>query len=355
MTKKAVILVVDDQPENIQVLSDILRDRHTVLAAKNGEKALAAISRNKPDLVLLDIMMPGIDGYEVCRRIKASEDTQDIPVIFITALSDASDETKGLELGAIDYITKPFTPAIVKARVRNHLALREIARLREDVESIMRHDLKSPLTPVISLPQLLLGADNLRPEQKDILREIEEAGYMLLSMINLSSTLIKIERSSYVLKPEPLDLAALIRKVFAGFTDTADMRRISLDVHYPGSDIASNAPYVIQGEELLLYSMLANLVGNALDASPHGEAVTVRVARAEAGGTLMEIRNKGSIPQAIRGRFFQKYVTAEKDRGTGLGTYSARLIARAHGGDMTVREEDGSVILTITLPELEKT
>jgi two-component system, sensor histidine kinase and response regulator len=300
-------------------------------------------------------MMPGIDGYEVCRRITSNEDTQDIPVIFISALSDASDETKGLELGAIDYITKPFTPAIVKARVKNHLALREMAKLKEDVESIIRHDLKSPLTPVISLPQLLLADDNLRPQQRDILREIEEAGYVLLSMINLSSTLIKIERASYVLRPEPLDLAALIQKVFSGFKDTADMRGICLDVQYSGSGTARDNGYVIQGEELLLYSMLANLVGNALDASPPGEAVTVCVSHAEAGGTVVEIRNKGSIPQAIRGRFFQKYVTAEKDRGTGLGTYSARLIARAHGGDITVREEDGTVILTITLPVLGKT
>jgi two-component system, sensor histidine kinase and response regulator len=350
--QKAVILVVDDQPENIQVLSDILRGDYTVHAAKNGEKALAAVSRSTPDLILLDIMMPGIDGYEVCRRIKTREQTQDIPVIFITALSDAADETKGLELGAIDYITKPFTPAIVKARVKNHLALREVTKLKEDVESIMRHDLKSPLTPVICLSQALLADDNLRTDQREMLREIEDAGYVLLSMINLSSTLIKIERGNYELKPASLDLAALIRKVFSSFKDTADMRRIRLELEYPQAAKRADADYPVRGEELLLYSMLANLVGNALDASPPDEAVTVYVQQTDDGGTLIGIRNKGHIPRAMKGRFFQKYVTAEKDRGTGLGTYSARLIARAHGGDITVQESNGAVTLEITIPAL---
>ena len=123
-TEKQTILVVDDTPENIDVLSGVLRPDYKVKAALNGEKALKIAGGSpKPDMILLDIMMPGMDGYEVCRRLKADPATKKIPIIFITAKSEVEDEKKGLELGAVDYITKPISPPIVQARVRTQLAL----------------------------------------------------------------------------------------------------------------------------------------------------------------------------------------------------------------------------------------
>ncbi|MCA1945013.1 MAG: response regulator [Desulfovibrio sp.] len=120
------VLIVDDTPENIQVLMETLRGEHALQAAKDGEKALRlAFAEPHPDLVLLDIMMPGMDGYEVCRRLKADVRTRDIPVLFITALSEEEDEARGLALGAVDYITKPFRPGLVKMRVRNQLELKK--------------------------------------------------------------------------------------------------------------------------------------------------------------------------------------------------------------------------------------
>ena len=119
------ILVVDDERLNINVLVDLLKPDYKMMAAKNGEQALKAVKvANPPDLILLDIMMPEMDGYEVCRRLKAEEATRDIPVIFVTAMGETSDETKGLEVGAVDYLTKPISPPIVQARVKTHLALR---------------------------------------------------------------------------------------------------------------------------------------------------------------------------------------------------------------------------------------
>ncbi|MFD1625875.1 diguanylate cyclase [Azospirillum griseum] len=118
------ILVVDDIPSNVHVLSRILKDDYDIYFATDGEKALDLVQTRLPDLVLLDIMMPGMDGYEVCARIKADPATHDIPIIFISAKSEVEDETRGLEVGAIDFITKPISPPIVKARVRNHLLLK---------------------------------------------------------------------------------------------------------------------------------------------------------------------------------------------------------------------------------------
>jgi sigma-B regulation protein RsbU (phosphoserine phosphatase) len=124
---KNSVLIVDDTPENIDLLGGVLDREYKIKVALNGEKALnIAGSADPPDIILLDIMMPGMDGYEVCRRLKADPDTQDIPVIFITAKSDESDETKGLETGAVDYITKPFSPPIVLARLKTHLALKNV-------------------------------------------------------------------------------------------------------------------------------------------------------------------------------------------------------------------------------------
>lgn len=126
---KQSILVVDDTPENIEVLRQLLRDEYVVHAAISGEKGLdIALVLPQPDIILLDIMMAGMDGYEVCRRLKSNPSTAHIPVVFISALAQTGDEAKGLELGAVDYIRKPFEPVVVKARVRNHLALKRYER-----------------------------------------------------------------------------------------------------------------------------------------------------------------------------------------------------------------------------------
>lgn len=123
--EQQTILVVDDMPANIDVLVGLLRDNYKVKAARNGEKALKIVrSANPPDLILLDVMMPGMTGYEVCEQLKQDSDTASIPVIFITSLNEEEDEEKGLKLGAVDYITKPFRAAIVLARIENHLKLK---------------------------------------------------------------------------------------------------------------------------------------------------------------------------------------------------------------------------------------
>ncbi len=137
-TEKATILVVDDTPENLALTSSLLKDYYKVKIANGGEKALKiAASDSPPNLILLDIMMPGMDGYEVCRRLKRDPKTMKIPVIFLTARSEVEDEKKGLELGAADYITKPISPSIVMARVKNHLALKAMADFLRDQNTFL--------------------------------------------------------------------------------------------------------------------------------------------------------------------------------------------------------------------------
>ncbi len=161
MVEQQKILIVDDERFNINVLADLLKPDYKIMAVKNGKQALKAANiTNSPDLILLDIMMPEMDGYEVCRRLKAEKATRDIPVIFITAMGETSDETKGFELGAVDYITKPISPPIVQARVKTHLALKrnmkelqhayriiESQKERMQEELDVAHDIQMSMVP----------------------------------------------------------------------------------------------------------------------------------------------------------------------------------------------------------------
>jgi len=148
-TDKQTILVVDDTPENIDVLVGTFKDDYNVKAAINGEMALKVVYAAAPDIILLDIMMPGIDGYEVCRRLKADHTVRHIPIIFITVKIGVEDELKGLELGAVDYITRPISPPIVKARVRTHLALHDQNRELDRKVSIRTRQLHETRLRVI--------------------------------------------------------------------------------------------------------------------------------------------------------------------------------------------------------------
>ncbi|MBU2551944.1 MAG: response regulator [Proteobacteria bacterium] len=363
----ATILVVDDTEANVDLLVETLGDDYEVAVAMDGESALEYVAEGPPDLILLDVMMPGMDGYEVCRRLKDSEGTRDIPVIFVTAKTEVEDETRGFDLGAVDYITKPISPPVVRARVRTHLSLmmarqelawqneelREAARLRDDVDNIMRHDLKAPLNRIIGLPQLVLKDGALPPEHAAVIRQIEESGYQMLKMINLSLDLFKMERGTYRFDAVAVDLPRVVHRVAADNQGLAKVRDIALESRLEGRPIGPGESFFVQGEELLCYSMLGNLVKNAVEAAPSGSAVTVDILSGERPG--LWVRNPGVVPEGIRETFFDKYVTAGKSGGTGLGTYSARLMAETQGGDIRLEtsEENGTAITVRFRPASE--
>ena len=363
--KRPAVLIVDDVPANIRILAEILRDDHDIHVATRGSEVQDLAQRLAPDVILLDVVMPDMDGYAVCRRLKASADTCDIPIIFVTARHAPEDEAFGLSLGAVDYIIKPASPAVVRARVKNHLelrsarlelarqneALKDAAKLREDVDHIMRHDLKAPLTGIIGLPRILLDSGGLNESQAKLLSLVEESGLKMLSMINRSLDLFKMERGTYVLSPETVELTGLLQRQFAEMASLAGKRGIAFVLTRQGRPVDEAACVDVSGERLLLHTMLANCLMNAVEASPKGGQVAVDLA----GETVVTIRihNQGAVPLAIRDKFFRKFATAGKVGGTGLGAYSARLIAEAHGGAirMETSDADGTTI-TIELPRL---
>jgi sigma-B regulation protein RsbU (phosphoserine phosphatase) len=179
--RKGTVLVVDDSPENIDLLGGVLSQDYKIKVALNGEKALKiAGSENPPDIILLDIMMPGMDGYEVCRRLKSDPKTRDIPVIFITSMSEVEDETKGLALGAIDYITKPIRSPIVQARVKSHLELKEARELLKNQNKTLELRVEERTREVLDLQRVEFG---LRAAQEKVENELNIAAQIQRSIL----------------------------------------------------------------------------------------------------------------------------------------------------------------------------
>jgi signal transduction histidine kinase len=229
-----------------------------------------------------------------------------------------------------------------KALEERALILEENIRLREEVEHITRHDLKAPLTAIIGFPEVLMGNKNLTPRQRDLIQKIQKTGYRMLEQINCSLDLYRIEQDLYELKSEPILLEILLHRIKAELESLSSNLGINIVIKCEKNTS-------VMGEALILFSMFSNLIKNALEAAPKNSSVTVS-ARVESEH-IIEIHNMGAVPVQIRDRFFDKLSTAGKAGGTGLGTYSARLFARTHEGDveMTTSEESGTLV-TIHLP-----
>lgn len=367
MRLKPKILLVDDIKANVAILRALLQQEFTIDAVYDGESVLRYVESSLPDLILLDIVMPHMSGYKVCQQLKANPRTADIPIIFITALGEEEDESKGLNLGAVDYITKPIKPAIVKARIRTHLNLKSVceslekqnkmlqdmANLRETVERINRHDIKTPLNGIINYPEMLLEDDNLSAEQRDILHIMIEQGRKILSMINNSLDLYKMEMGTYQFKPVSVDVLSLFQSIMREIHNLSAKKSLSTLIYVNGQPLNETSTFNILGETLLCYSMFANLYKNAVEASPPQAIISVYLDEKEAGGYIA-IHNQGCVPAQIQANFFDKYITANKINGTGLGTYSAKLMAKTLGGtiNMTTAINSGTT-LTVCLPLLK--
>ena len=357
-SKKMTVLVVDDLPVNIDVVSGILKNEYRVLVATNGRQALKLAQGNlEVDLILLDIMMPEMDGMEVCRLLKENPVTVDIPIIFLTAKVEVDDITAALDAGAVDYVTKPFNPKVLKARVRTHISLKvardelnervdillENSRLREDVELMTRHDIKNPLSAIISNSESLIEGSWLAMDQKNIISDIVVSAYDILRMIDRSLDLYKIETGQYKVRPQSIDIIAIASKVVNAARLKAKTNRITITLEAPEKCFA-------QGEELLVFSMLGNLIINAVEASDNGGKVTIIINCDKE--VVITIQNQNVVPERIQKRFFDKYVTWGKDKGTGLGTYSAKLMAEIQKGEISFdSSQKNGTTLTVKLPK----
>jgi CheY-like chemotaxis protein len=359
----STILIVDDTPDNLELLSQLFKDDYRIRIAHSGERAVDICQSNDPpDLILLDIMMPGMDGFEVARRMREHPTSETIPVIFVTAMTSDDARLKGLELGAVDFITKPIDPDVLKPRVRNFMRyvklhkqlqadfdnMLELAHLRDDVEHITRHDMKGPLAGVIGLVQALADDSSTNRKQGEQLRVIEETTLQLLDMINLSSELFKIETGRFKLDARPVKIGSLLRRIveISRTTFAEKSLIVVVDTDVP---VGEEEPKAL-ADEMFCYSLFQNLIKNACEAAPECGRVIVNLN--DETPLRITIRNNGVVPAEIRERFFDKFVTHGKRGGTGVGTYSAQLLAKAQNGavSLEVSDQEDQTTLTVTLP-----
>jgi len=227
---------------------------------------------------------------------------------------------------------------------------RRLEQLREDVERMVQHDLRTPLGNIIHIPGLMMEEGGLSPEQEEQIRAVAESGETILRMINLSLDIHRMERGRFVLRPNRMDLCALARRVAADLTHLSKAKGLRVELTFGGRTMEASDVLEARGDKTLCYSMLANLMKNAMEAAPEGSVVSASL-EARPEEALIRVHNEGLVPTEFKDRIFDKYATQGKPGGTGLGAYSARLIARAHKGELTLDSApDRGVTFTVRLP-----
>lgn len=364
--KRPTLLVVDDVADNLTLIAGLFMRDYRVRVAQDGRTALSICTSNSPpDLLLLDVMMPNMDGFELAGHLRSHPQASRIPLIFITAVSDPSARIRALELGAVNFVSKPIDPEVLRLRVTNLLrhveqhknlqadydTMLELARLREEVAQISRHDLKAPLSGMLGVTQGLLSGGNLLPRQTELLQLLEGNCLQVLDMLNLSAELYKIETGRFQLQAENVEILTLLRRLAETARETYQAKRLTIELLLEdGSELQ---PPAARGDALLCYSLLNNLLKNACEAAPPGSRV--RLTLSDAQPLAISLENQPAVPAQFRPQFFAKHASFGKVGGSGLGTYSARLLAEAQHGSLQLEVDEAANLtrLQLLLPRAE--
>lgn len=359
---KQSILVVDDTVANLQLLMEMLGDfGYKVHPVQSGRMALKVLEISQPDLILLDIKMPGMDGYEVCRRIKAAEKTREIPVLFISAMNETLDKVRAFEVGGIDYIAKPFQEREVLARISVHLKLSqqkrqlaeqkreieesyekllELQTLRDNLIHMIVHDMRNPLTTIrgcIDLLTMFLEEECLSAQKSmDYVKRVKVSTEYLIEMVSSLLDTHRMESGELTLNRQETDLKALVSGI-AGLLDGAVDSHV-IFVNFPDKTVT------LLCDAELIARVIQNLVFNALKHTPRGSAITLGIIE-DPGKVHLYVRDDGpGIPPAYHERIFEKFCQVgdganRKKYSSGLGLAFCKMAVEAHGGRIWVESE----------------
>jgi two-component system, sensor histidine kinase and response regulator len=361
------VLVVDDNPTNLSVLVNLLRDVGLrVLVATDGESAIAQTEYVKPDLILLDVMMPGIDGFETCQRLKANPETVKIPIIFMTALSETVDKVRGLSLGAVDYVTKPFEHEEVLVRIRTHLT---IAKQRQTIEAqnlelqaeicdrkraeesltiflhAVSHDLRNPVTGLLmvldNLARTASSADANILLPQSTLERMQQSGHRQLALINSLMESHVNDVHGIVIHPQPVAIMEIIQAAIADLQPLLDKEEAEVVLQ-----IAPELPLVF-ADAAHVCRVFQNLIANAIKHNPPNLKLTISAKINPENSLLCEVTDDGvGMTNEQSEHLFELYTQGNNQNrlnrrslSLGLGLYICRQIVQAHGGAIGVTGE----------------
>lgn len=351
------ILVVDDVPANLKILGVILENSgYKVRPVTSGYAALMVAEKVKPDLILLDIMMAGMNGFEVCRQLKENPKLKDVPVIFISALNDTNDIVKALNSGGVDYITKPFQAEEVKARVATHLQLyRQKIELQEqssklqqlNIEkdkffSIIAHDLRGPIGGLMSLSELMADeTEEFTPEEKkEMMLALNRSSVSVFSLLENLLEWARMQQGLISFHPEPIKLLPIIYESIIIVQEITKSKGIEIINE-------SSATLEVHADKNMLQAILRNLVSNAIKFTPRGGKITVSAS--VTGNDAVEISVKDSgigMSPAIRDNLFRLDVETnrkgtEDEPSSGLGLILVKEFVEKHGGKIRIESTEG--------------
>ncbi len=352
---KAVVLVVDDQVVNVRLITALLiQQGYSTISALSGEEGVALALSERPDLVLLDVRMPNMDGFEVLRRLRGTPETADLPIIFLTADDDRENLIRGFSAGVNDYVTKPFVARELLARVRTHVdlknsrdALRRFAQEKQDMAELVAHDLRNYLANImfatdlqIAIPDVDLGVVRLAHS----IRSSADAGLLFLQAL-----LEQQEEQASGGVIEPLSVRLLLGEAVDLLNESARAKRIMLQ-------LMPHDVIVVSGLRSSAVHVLQNLLSNAIKYSPPGSRVSITASSKGTRGRMMVMDHGPGINGPDQERLFQRFtrLSSEPTGGetsTGLGLALAKQQARAMGGDLWYeKREGGGSIFTLELP-----
>ena len=355
----AGILVVDDQPANIQIVGSILGGLgHEIIPATDGATALKRLAVRRPDLILLDLLMPGTDGLEVCRRIKDNSDWKDIPIIFLSAADDKDLIVRALNAGGVDYITKPFNHAELVSRVRTQLALKaardrlsQLAEDKDELLGILAHDLKNALGGMTMSAELLRGQIERFNDQRvtKLSENILQSSAQSLAFLKEYLANAAADHG-FVPEPREVSLAEIASAVVRQYQESARRKNLEIQTEFPADDTT------VFADASALDQVLDNLVSNAVKFSPPGKKILISI-RATGQNIECAVRDEGpGFTAGDTTRMFRRYgrLSARPTGGepsTGLGLSIVHKLVRAMNGELACDSNPGQgAAFTIRLP-----
>jgi K+-sensing histidine kinase KdpD len=353
--KPGLILVVDDEDRNLRVMEALLAPlEYGVVLAKDGKQALEKVKKFPPDVILLDVMMPGMNGFEVCRRLKQDASTSIIPVIMITSLIDHEDLITGIEAGATDFISKPVDLPVITLKIRNAITtkhlydqvqekfkrIKELESLKDSLMHMIIHDLRSPLTIMNGNLEFLRSTviKKLDEEETDCFQDMIQAGQVMTMMVSSVLDINRLENDKFPLTSVKNNLNHLVQETLY------QMRTLTKEIKIEFIPWEKNLTLFCDTE--IIKRVIINIVGNAVKYTKSNERITLSVVQEKTFGKIYIADNGPGIPEEHQKKIFDKFGQADSKQEVvrtsyGLGLAFCRLAVESHGGKIGVETNNG--------------